>query len=134
MEHRWGHRREANRNVYLKTHSGLVAYGILRDVSVSGAFIATPLPVGPFTRLQLFLSVEGRNEGRKESGHRRSSHHPFEGEVVRRTAEGIGIEWKELGNAIFVALGEAGALTGEITGGEPRNDAEAPLPSARKAR
>jgi hypothetical protein len=85
---------------------------------VSGAFILTPLPAGPLTRLQLFLASEGRD--------RRSSQ-PIECEIVRCTPEGIAIEWKEFGNAIFVAMGD-------IPGGETRNDATSSASTARKAR
>lgn len=119
MEHRWGQRREANRTVFLRTHAGLAAHGLLRNVSVSGAFIVTPLPVGPLTRLQLFLASEGRDRRPSQA---------FEGLVVRRTTDGIAIEWKELGNAIFLAMGE-------VPGGETRSDADpSSAATARKAR
>lgn len=127
MEHRWGERRETSRNVFLKTHSGLAAPGVLRNVSVSGAFVATPLPAGPFTRLQLFL-----NGG--EARDKRSSQ-PIECEVVRCTPEGIAIEWKEFGNAIFVALGEfPGQLPGQAPGGATRAGKNPSASGARKAR
>jgi hypothetical protein len=122
MEHRWGQRRETIRSVYLRTHSGLAAHGVLRNVSVSGAFILTPLPVGPLTRLQLFLAAEGRD---------RRSLQPMECEVVRRTADGIAIEWKEFGNAIFLAMGE---IPGELPDRETRSDADSPATTLRKAR
>jgi hypothetical protein len=122
MEHRWGQRWETSRSVFLKTHSGLAAHGVLRNVSVSGAFILTPLPAGPLTRLQLFLAAEGRD--------RRSSQ-PIECEIVRCTPDGIAIEWREFGNAIFVAMGE---IPGGISAGETRNDATSSAPTARKAR
>jgi hypothetical protein len=150
MEHRWGQRRETRRSVYLRTHTGLAAHGLLRNVSVSGAFILTPLPVAVFTRVQLFLAAEGKD---------RRSMQPLEAEVVRRTLDGIAIEWKEFDNAIFVAMGEIpgqmpgqipgqvsgqlpgqmagqmhGQVAGPFSGGETRSDAESSASTARKAR
>jgi hypothetical protein len=127
MEHRWGQRRETSRSVFLRTHSGLAAHGVLRNVSVSGAFILTPLPAGPLTRLQLFLAAESRD--------RRASPQPIECEIVRCTADGIAIEWKEFGNSIFVAMGELpDQLPGQMSGGETRSDVTSSAPTARKAR
>lgn len=128
MEHRWGQRRETNRSVYLRTRSGLAAHGLLRDASVSGAFILTPLPVTLFTRVQLFIVAEGRD---------RRGLQPLEAEVVRRTADGIAVEWKEFGNEIFLALGQI--PDGEISQGEAaRAPKDAPAQTtqtaARKAR
>jgi hypothetical protein len=123
MEHRWGQRRETSRSVYLRTQTGLAAHGLLRNVSVSGAFILTPLPVSLFTRLQLFVAAEGRE---------RRLLQPIEAEVVRRTTDGIAIEWMEFGNAIFRALGE---MPGETrTAAEARSDADSSASTARKAR
>jgi hypothetical protein len=129
MEHRWGQRRETSRSVYLRTHSGLAAHGLLRNVSVSGAFILTPLPVALFTRLQLFVATEG------SYGKDRRSIQPIEGEVVRRTGDGIAIEWKEFGNAIFLAMGEVpGDLSGKMSDERTRSEAESSTSTARKAR
>jgi hypothetical protein len=90
---------------------------------VSGAFVLTPLPVAPFTRLQLFIVSEGKD---------RRSPQPIEGEVVRRTTDGIAIEWREFGNAIFVAMGE---IPGQVSAGETRSsNADSSASSARKAR
>jgi hypothetical protein len=131
MEHRWGQRRAANRSVYLRTHSGLAAHGVLQNASVSGAFILTPLPCPLFTRVQLFIAAEGKD---------RRTPQPIEAEVVRRTLDGIAIEWKEFGNAIFVALGEIPGRLGESpraesgNPGEHRSVADVSAPTARKAR
>jgi hypothetical protein len=118
MEHRWGQRRQINRSVLLKTQGGLAAQGQIRNVSLSGAFIVTPLPVAPLTRLQLFFGVEGSD---------RRLLQPVDGQVVRRTNEGIAVEWREFGHPLVRAM------AGDAAEHLPEK-ADETAPSARKAR
>jgi hypothetical protein len=88
MEHRLGTRHAIDLEVYLRTWGSTVsARGRLKDLSVSGALVATQLPC----RLLLHIAVQIVPVGQT----RRNSL-PAEGLIVRLSEEGIGIEWDEL--------------------------------------
>jgi hypothetical protein len=86
MEHRWGHRREISRTVHLDTRGGLGARGRICNVSISGAFIVSPLPVHLFSyvKIQFIAMLNGERSATA-----------LEGQVVRKNASGFGIEWCE---------------------------------------
>jgi PilZ domain len=86
MEHRWGHRREISRPVHVGTRGGVLARGRICNVSISGAFVITPLPVTLFSHVQLQFTA-------MVAGERRST--ALEGQVVRKDSTGFGIEWSE---------------------------------------
>ena len=95
MEHRWGHRREISRAVHLGTRSGLVARGRICNVSISGAFVVSPLPVTLFAYVHVqFTAMLG--------GQRTAT--LVEGQVVRKDASGFGIEWCEFAPESIRAL------------------------------
>jgi hypothetical protein len=88
MEHRLGTRHATDLDVYLRTWGSTVsARGRLRDVSVSGAFIATLLPCRPLLHVTVQIALEGRS---------RRNAPLFEGQIVRLDQGGIGLEWDEL--------------------------------------
>lgn len=86
MEHRWGNRREISRPVHIGTRGGLLARGRICNVSISGAFIVTPLPAALFSYVQIQFTA-------MIEGERKST--AVEGQVVRKDATGFGIEWCE---------------------------------------
>ena len=46
MEHRYGTRHEVDIGVYARSHGGVVSSaGFLRDISASGGFLLTHLPI-----------------------------------------------------------------------------------------
>jgi PilZ domain len=84
MEHRWGQRNAAHQLVRLVTVGGIVAHGHILNASVSGAFIQTPLPARSLSIVRLTFVGENR----------RSCGFPtVAAQVVRVTAEGLGMEW-----------------------------------------
>jgi hypothetical protein len=95
MEHRWGHRREISRAVHLGTRSGLAARGRLTNVSISGAFVVSPLPVSLFSyiKVQFTAMVNGKR-----------ARMAVEAQVVRKEAAGFGIEWCEFAPEAVRAL------------------------------
>jgi hypothetical protein len=95
MEHRWGHRRDINRSVDLATRSGLVARGRLTNVSISGAFVQSPLPVSLFSYVQIQFTA-------MLNGKRAAT--AVEGQVVRKDSTGFGIEWCEFAPEAVRAL------------------------------
>jgi hypothetical protein len=95
MEHRWGHRREINKPVHLGTRGGRVARGRICNVSISGAFVvsALPLTLYSYVQVQFTATVEGRRTTTS-----------VEGQVVRKDAVGFGIEWCEFAPQVVRAL------------------------------
>lgn len=82
MEHRCGTRYATDIGVFISARTaGFSAAGKLRDISVSGAFITTAEPIEPLNIVTLHLPTV----------------YPFKlhAQVVRRTAEGIAVEWLE---------------------------------------
>jgi PilZ domain-containing protein len=100
VEHRWGQRKSVNASVQLRTQGGIVAVGRLLNASLSGAFVQTPLKIPPLSRVLLIISAE-------------SSHNTahIEGQVVRQTEGGMGLEWSEFAGEKIIALLEKRALS-----------------------
>jgi hypothetical protein len=97
MEHRWGQRKTVHKPVRVRTRAGIAAQGYITNVSISGAFIATPLPVSLFSVIELsFIGIQG---GRPSST-------VVEAQVVRKTADGLGLEWCEFAPAVGRARDE----------------------------
>jgi hypothetical protein len=95
MEHRWGHRREINRAVHLETRAGLASRGRITNVSISGAFVVSPLPVPLYSYIQ--VQFTGRSHGKR-------AQMAVEGQVVRIDDAGFGIEWCEFAPEAIRAL------------------------------
>jgi hypothetical protein len=95
MEHRWGHRREINRVVHLETRSGLAAQGHVINVSISGAFITSPLPVRLLSHITIRFTA---------THHHKRHRVTVEGQVVRKDASGFAIEWSEFAPEAVRAL------------------------------
>ena len=84
MEHRWGRRRPCRARVCVSAGGGIAGVGRLRDVSMSGAFLVTALPLPMFAQLDVAVVLE--------DGSRCGE---FIGTVVRHAPDGVGIEWAE---------------------------------------
>jgi PilZ domain-containing protein len=102
MEHRWGTRKPVSLPVRLKTASGVAAVGTLRDISVSGAFVATAA----------FISLHEQIELRVYAGPQcRLLLGAFDAHIVRRDGGvGIGVEWSELAPQSLALLEEYSLL------------------------
>ena len=86
MEHRWGHRRAVSRPVQLQTRGGIAARGQINNVSISGAFVTSALPVALYSYVQVEFAA---------MLHGKRTHMVVEGQVVRKDNVGFGIEWCE---------------------------------------
>jgi hypothetical protein len=91
MEHRCGYRRAVNVPVILRTRVGLVGRAIVSDVSASGAFVSTSLPIAVHAVVVVQFDVP-EVDGRT----RRVN---LEAEIVRHTPTGFGLEWTEFAPA-----------------------------------
>jgi hypothetical protein len=95
MEHRWGQRWDVERSITIRTRGGLAARGCVRNVSISGAFIASPLPVRLLSYVQVHFVAE-------QGAHR--VNRSIDGQVVRRAADGFAVEWCEFAPDSVLAL------------------------------
>lgn len=100
MEHRWGQRRVVHERVHLRTASGMTARGHIVSVSISGAFVKTVLPALPLSVILVsFLPDRWRR------GYSRFA--PIiEAHVVRRTEQGIALEWSDSAPELTRTLSE----------------------------
>jgi hypothetical protein len=88
MEHRYGSRYPVDLKVYVRTRGCAVsAQGRLCDISVSGAFVQTPLPPAAL----LYVSIQFISEDR-----RLRDGAFVDAYIVRTTETGLGIEWEEI--------------------------------------
>jgi hypothetical protein len=86
MDHRWGERIQVDFPVRLMTRPFAKRDGRLTDLSVSGAYIRTGVPMRPRSRLVVALRATpwARHEAAMVCAY-----------VARRYREGVGIEWCE---------------------------------------
>jgi hypothetical protein len=85
MEHRWGQRKPVQQRVRVLTAGGIAAQGHIANVSISGAFVRTPLPARILSIVRIMFVADSRS-------HIAAT---VTAQVVRKTAEGLGLEWCE---------------------------------------
>jgi hypothetical protein len=95
MEHRWGNRHEISKPVHLGTRRSGTAGGQICNASISGAFVASALPVSLFSYVRVQFTVLLNGQWTTTA---------VEGQVVRKEARGFGIEWRELASEAVKAL------------------------------
>lgn len=92
-----------NRSVQLRTPRGPIGWGQLCNVSLSGAFVQTSVPIPALSRVQVIFAKEHPQEPVR-----------IDAQVVRRTAIGLGLEWSEFGaeevKALMISLERRGPL------------------------
>jgi hypothetical protein len=84
MEHRWGNRIACHARVRLSCGAAQAGEGLIRNVSISGAFIETSLPLSPSAILQVTIR---RTDGAAET--------TLPACVVRKEADGVAVEFSE---------------------------------------
>jgi hypothetical protein len=84
MEHRWGQRHAFDQMVLLRA-AGWRVPARVRDISISGAYLRCAIPDPSVVRVR----VDFRRHPRTTE---------LIAYVVRRTADGIGVEWGEFGS------------------------------------
>jgi len=97
MEHRWGQRVPLELPIRLDVGGRPMGSGILRNASISGAFIETALEVPLFTNLAV---VFRGSSGSKPGDCRLAAC------VVRSVLAGFGVEWRNTGSPDILALVE----------------------------
>jgi hypothetical protein len=97
MEHRCGTRYAVNLKVYAHSLGGAVSsIGRLTEVSVTGGFVRTSLPLRPLTYVSLHVRL----------AELRQQHFVISGQVVRRSPSGLAIEWSDYAVALIRFLTE----------------------------
>ena len=100
-EHRWGERVVVPVAVKLVGDGRTLGNGLLRNVSVSGGFIDTPVQLPVFTNLVVSLQPTGVALGAPSD---------LAASVVRNEPTGFAVEWRDMACDTLVALlGRAGA-------------------------
>ncbi|HXC59954.1 MAG TPA: hypothetical protein VN645_11600 [Steroidobacteraceae bacterium] len=82
MEHRWGDRTDVTVRVWIDG-AFLSGAGTLRNLSSSGAYIETSLPLSPLTMVRIRLPDSNQGPLTDDDW----------GLVVRQDSGGIGVEW-----------------------------------------
>jgi hypothetical protein len=111
LEHRWGARARLEVPVQIDCSSGVIVLGVMRDASVSGGFVTTAVPLPTMSVVKLVpMTTRCRPRGGVEAF------------VVRRTAEGAGLEWCDLAPMSIVELlaPQEAELVAVARGGELR--------------
>ena len=85
MEHRWGQRKPCRARVSVAAGAGVSGSARLRNVSISGAFLETALPLPLFAPIAIAVL---HNDGTTHALE-------FAACVVRVESGGFGIEWSE---------------------------------------
>lgn len=94
MEHRWGQRIATSITARVSEVSGSSHLGRVTDLSVSGAFLRISLPMDVLNP----IAIELLPPNQKRNGL------AVEAYVARRTENGVGVEWTELGSALVLQL------------------------------
>jgi len=99
MEHRWGERVAVALPVRIRAPYGLVGSGLVINFSVSGAFIATTLPIAVLSQVRVSFRF-----GRRAAQIMHLGSSTFAAQVVRESAAGFAVEWCEFGTQDVVAF------------------------------
>jgi hypothetical protein len=101
MEHRWGHRVSCDFDVKLLADPAAVGWGRIRNVSISGGYIATTLRIRPPSTLRLMRTAGGPGGSQIQV---------IRAIVVRRDDDGVGVEWFDGDTDAVVALIQEAAV------------------------
>ena len=97
MEHRWGERSAIDVPARVVRRPGIIGAGRLRNVSLTGAFLETTLPLPPMTFVEIEVAC-GAGMSRR-----------FGACVVRRASDGVGLEWCDALEDVVRVLGSLSA-------------------------
>ena len=89
MEHRWGTRVELDVPAEILNGDGMLARAVVKNASLSGAFLETSMKLPPLSRVYVTLPVTG---------------HLLDACVVRVQSTGLALEWLERGSHLAPAL------------------------------
>lgn len=111
MEHRWGQRVTLEVPVKLEVGGRTLGRGVMRNASVSGAFIETALELPVYTNFVVALPTLSEAEPGCQA---------LEACVVRLQPGGIAVEWRDMACPSLVALLErtSGRRVRELLGDE----------------
>jgi hypothetical protein len=107
MEHRWGRRQQSNVRVRVVTTPAKICTGVVRNISITGAYLQTDARLR--TLAIVYLSpIHSRS--------RASNCRGMAACVVRRDANGVGLEWCESLAERISLEARLVTLTGSTTG------------------
>ncbi len=91
MEHRWGRRQPIDLMVQFSAVPGKIGIGRLVNISSSGAFMETAMPLRPLSVVHLGRASIPLGETRGNA---------IAASVVRQNAMGVGLEWCDSGGEV----------------------------------
>lgn len=91
MEHRWGERVPLDLPVRLELSGELLAHGRLHDASISGAWLTTDTRIPVLAAVEVVMRTPAGRVALPAC-------------VVRRTENGLGVEWRDMDCKPLVAL------------------------------
>lgn len=95
MEHRWGNRHAANLLVSFTLQSGQRGVGRVLNISTTGAYLQTEMPLRILTLIDLFIDAVIPRGAR------------FTGCVMRHDQGGVGLEWESPIRLDLLGIGSA---------------------------
>jgi hypothetical protein len=106
MDHRWGQRQAANIAVHVAATSGRTGAARVVNVSLTGAYLETRVPL----RLHALVYLAPSSRGNSAGGNKRIA-----ANVIRHDAFGVGLEWcQPLTKGAHIVLLLAMLADGEI--------------------
>lgn len=103
MEHRWGRRQPTDVAVHLIAKPGVAGFGRVLNVSLTGAYLETRVPL----RLLAIVYL-----GPAAAASASDSGRSIAASVVRRDARGVGLEWCDVATGAANASARLTILTG----------------------
>ena len=94
MEHRWGVRRACRARVHVSAGAGVTGTARLRNISMSGAFLETTLPLPLFSPVAIAVLNDCGSRHLVE----------FSATVIRAEPGGVGVEWCETADGSICGL------------------------------
>jgi hypothetical protein len=108
MDHRWGQRQATNIAVHVAATSGKTGAARLVNVSLTGAYLETRVPL----RRHALVYVAPSSRDNAAGGNKRIA-----ANVIRHDAGGVGLEWcQPLSKGVHIVLLLAMLADGEIEG------------------
>ncbi len=117
MEHRWGQRQSTDVMVRFVNLPATIGMGRLLNISVTGAYMETSVPLRRLSLVYLAPAVPLSSRDRLSSHGRQSSHGRLgriAASVVRRDETGVGLEWSDMASKNMQHFARLSNLTGKV--------------------
>lgn len=111
MDHRWGRRQPTDIGVHFVGKAGATGTGRVLNVSVTGAYLETGVPLRLLSLVYLKPDTPVSDDDTRRC---------IAASVVRRDAQGVGLEWCDFSTAATNLSARLAVLTGDDSGENAR--------------